>query len=83
MLMDELTSTTVHVIPGNQFSEERDISFPGGIHWESIHLAREFSGCELVAVWWNARFDVSAIAGHPHSTVPRGVNEYFFDPGTP
>ncbi len=71
------------VIPGNQFGEEREISFPGGIHWESIQLAREFSDGQLIAVWWNARFDVSVIAGLSLPKVPPDIDQYHFDPTIP
>ena len=67
-----------HVIPRNQFSEEREIFFPGGIYCQSIHFAQQFSGGRLVAVWWNTQFDASVIAGLPSPKVPSHVANYYF-----
>ncbi len=72
-----------HAIPGNQFAAEMEVAFPGGIHWESVRLARQYLNNRLVAVWWNARFDASVIAGLPAPTVPPFIVEYYYDPTTP
>jgi hypothetical protein len=45
-----------NVIPDNKFLAEQKFAFPGG-----IRLASERRYGELVAVWWNDGFDLSAV----------------------